>query len=447
MSPYQLYIHENGIPLEHLITCAQDVQIQYNEGTFHKQLQWKNDKSKMAANLEQNRSSSSSLAKAIDTNTSVLQTNKAKKINSNINDLFDLNTPNEPADDIFEESQRRINQFTHEVVELFKGIPRCIIPVSKFNNEYHKKYGRQCRVADYGYIKLMELLESIPHIIQIIDGEFEKKLTLIHRVQVRRFSNDIIKVLRAHPNRKMFADEFPSEYEKHFGRQFDIRDYGVCFLEDMLAELPDSIISRKELDNRTLIQIPKTIQIEEERLCTLKLANDIIDMLKPKPRFSIQFTKFIPSFHHHFGRQCKLSNYGFTKLFDLLEAMPDCVQLLIKDGVQFVQLKKDIQLNLICKNLVKIIEESECSLKLSIQRLEEIYNVKYEPIYYQDLGCSEFLQLLQILPFEKNFVSVKFLHNSNKCTVFKLFIFLKLFNLNRIFKRRVQFIELKFFLN
>ena len=45
-SSYQLVIdYENGVPLEHLITCAQDVQIQYNEG-FFKQLQWENDKSK-----------------------------------------------------------------------------------------------------------------------------------------------------------------------------------------------------------------------------------------------------------------------------------------------------------------------------------------------------------------------------------------------------------------
>lgn len=73
-----------------------------------------------------------------------------------------------------EESQRKLSQFSHEVVELFKGVPRCVIPLSKFNNEYHKKYGRQCRVADYGYTKLFELLESIPHVVQILDGEFEK---------------------------------------------------------------------------------------------------------------------------------------------------------------------------------------------------------------------------------------------------------------------------------
>ena len=82
----------------------------------------------------------------------------------------------------------------------------------------------------------------------------------------------------------MFADQFPATYEKHFGRAFDIRDYGVCYLEDMLAELPESIICRKEIEGRTFIQIHKMVQADEERLCTQRLMHDIVDMLKQKPR-------------------------------------------------------------------------------------------------------------------------------------------------------------------
>ncbi|CAF1093991.1 unnamed protein product, partial [Brachionus calyciflorus] len=308
-------------------------------------------------------------------------------------------------DDELEDTQRKLNQFNHETIELFKGVPRCVILLSKFNNEYHKKYGRQCRVADYGFTKLYELLESIPHIVQILDGEFEKKLTLTHRVQVKRFSNDLLKVLKAH--KQMFADEFPFMYEKHFGKVFDIRDYGVCYLEDMLAELPDSIITRKEIDHRTFIQIPKIIQDDQELLCIQRLKTDVIDMLKPRPRFSIQFNKFIPNYHHHFGRQCKLSHYGFTKLLELLEAMPDTVQITNKDGVQFVQLKPQIQKEIICQNLVKLIEEcSSLKLKTNLIKLEDLYVSKYGCIFYQDLGCLNFPSLLNSLPLDVNFIKI-----------------------------------------
>lgn len=158
---------------------------------------------------------------------------------------------------------------------------------------------------------------------------------------------------------------------------------------------------------RTFIQIPKIVQMDEERLCTNRLTHDIIDMLKHKPRFSIQFNKFIPNFHHHFGRQCKLSNYGFTKLIELLEAMPDTVHVINKDNLQFVQLKENIMLDLICSNIVKYLEDSNLKLKVTLGKLEEIYNSRYEAIFYNDFGCDTFSQLFRILPLKKHFVSVQ----------------------------------------
>ena len=39
------------------------------------------------------------------------------------------------------------------------------------------------------------------------------------------------------------------------------------------------------------------------------------------------FHKFIPSYHHHFGRQCRVADYGYTKLKDLFEALPHVIQV------------------------------------------------------------------------------------------------------------------------
>lgn len=207
----------------------------------------------------------------------------------------------------------------------------------------------------------------------------------------------------------MFGDELPQVYERHFGRVFDIRDYGVCYLDDMLAELPETSVMRSELNNRTFIQIPRVLQADEELACTQHLEPDFVDLLKHKPRFSIRVSKFIPTYHHHFGRQCKLSNYGFSKLVDLLEAMPQCVQMYTKDGVQFVQLLPEIQLEIICQNLLKIIEENGCMLRISMQRLEEVYNSKYAAIFYSDFGFASFFELIQLLPLETNFISLTIL--------------------------------------
>lgn len=54
-----------------------------------------------------------------------------------------------------------------------------------------------------------------------------------------------------------------------------------------------------------------------------------MDLLKSQPYCLVQFNKFIPTYHHHFGRQCRVADYGFTKLIDLLEAIPHIVQVII----------------------------------------------------------------------------------------------------------------------
>ena len=55
---------------------------------------------------------------------------------------------------------------------------------------YHHHFGRQCRVADYGFTKLIELFETIPTTIEITedaDGERILQLTDAERLVVVSF--------------------------------------------------------------------------------------------------------------------------------------------------------------------------------------------------------------------------------------------------------------------
>ena len=62
---------------------------------------------------------------------------------------------------------QQLSQFSREVVDLLKHTLQCRMSFSKFIPAYHHHFGRQCRVADYGYTKLMELFEAIPHVVQV----------------------------------------------------------------------------------------------------------------------------------------------------------------------------------------------------------------------------------------------------------------------------------------
>lgn len=58
-------------------------------------------------------------------------------------------------------------QFSREVIDLLKSQPSCVIPISHFIPSYHHHFAKQCRVSDYGYSKLIELLEAVPHVLQV----------------------------------------------------------------------------------------------------------------------------------------------------------------------------------------------------------------------------------------------------------------------------------------
>lgn len=59
-------------------------------------------------------------------------------------------------------------QFSREIIDLLKSQPSCIMPMSKFIPSYHHHFAKQCRVSDYGYTKLLELLEAVPHVLQVL---------------------------------------------------------------------------------------------------------------------------------------------------------------------------------------------------------------------------------------------------------------------------------------
>lgn len=168
--------NENGVPLEHLITCAQDILIHYDKEKTYKYLKWEHEKSKRE---QQATRSPDQRAETAAANMSPPSDFMFESI-----DIDDVDADAIEMGGVGDSSRRKLGQFAHLVIDMLKSVSKCILPITKFNCEFYRKYGRQCRVADYGYSRLVDLLEAIPHVIQIIDGEFEKKITLTHRVQV-----------------------------------------------------------------------------------------------------------------------------------------------------------------------------------------------------------------------------------------------------------------------
>ncbi|XP_032125541.1 meiosis regulator and mRNA stability factor 1 isoform X1 [Sapajus apella] len=219
-------------------------------------------------------------------------------------------------------------QFSREVIDLLKSQPSCVIPISHFIPSYHHHFAKQCRVSDYGYSKLIELLEAVPHVLQILGMGSKRLLTLTHRAQVKRFTQDLLKLLKSQASKQVIVREFSQAYHWCFSKDWDVTEYGVCELTDIVSEIPDTTICLSQQDNEMVICIPKRERTQDEIERTKQFSKDVVDLLRHQPHFRMPFNKFIPSYHHHFGRQCKLAYYGFTKLLELFEAIPDTLQVL-----------------------------------------------------------------------------------------------------------------------
>ncbi|XP_059145129.1 meiosis regulator and mRNA stability factor 1-like isoform X3 [Physella acuta] len=253
---------------------------------------------------------------------------------------------------------QELGKISREVMELLRQQPTCTMPVSRFIPAYHHYFGRQCRVADYGYTKLQELFEAIPHAIQVLGTGDRKAITLSPRAQLKRFTTDILKVVKAQATKQIMLEAFPPAYEKVMGKPLFLPHYGVCFMEDMLMDIPTTTLIVIEENNHTLLALPRRDQTPEEVERTKQFALEVVDLLKHNPQCRMPFNKFIPAYHHHFGRQCRVADYGFTKLGDLFESISHIIELEEEGEEKLIHLSPAELRKVLCEQLTTLIRPS-----------------------------------------------------------------------------------------
>lgn len=57
------------------------------------------------------------------------------------------------------------------------------------------------------------------------------------------------------------------------------------------------------------------------------ITKEVIELIRMCPKSTMMFSKFIPTYHNHFGKQCRVADYGCTKLIEMFEAMSSIVQV------------------------------------------------------------------------------------------------------------------------
>ncbi|KAM8771766.1 meiosis regulator and mRNA stability factor 1 isoform 4-T4 [Acanthopagrus schlegelii] len=342
---------EGGVPLEHLITCVPSITIVTAQNGF-KVIKWIHNKPP-APNSEP-----------------WIQRCKSPVGNP------------------------QLIQFSREIIDLLKSQPSCIMPMSKFIPSYHHHFAKQCRVSDYGYSKLLELLEAVPHVLQILGMGTKRLLTLTHRAQVKRFTQDLLKLLKFQASKQVSIKDFMQAYHWCFSRDWRVIDYGICDLMDLLMEIPDTTITITHQDIDTVISVPKRDRTMEEMERTKQFGKEVVDLLRHQPHCRMPFSKFIPTYHHHFGRQCKLSYYGFTKLMELFEAIPDILMVLECGEEKVLTLTEVERIKALAAQLVKLLRAQKNSSIPVSQLLTEYSKTFGYGLRLQDYDASSLPALL-----------------------------------------------------
>ncbi|XP_072396076.1 meiosis regulator and mRNA stability factor 1 [Diabrotica undecimpunctata] len=349
-----LPVYDGGVPLEHLVTCVPNIEI------------------------------------------------KLVGPNKNIKIIRYLDSTTEETDEdsvlksVPPPLAPNISLLCRELIDLLKTQERCQLLMSKFIPAYHHHFGRQCRVADYGYTKLLDLFESIPHVIQILGDGTRRAITLSHSAQVRRFTSDLLRVLKVQPAKQISLTDFPLAYEKVINKPFNAFEYGLCTFEDLLQEISENTVVVSQNENgEFVIAVPKREQTAEEIMRTKQFAAEVIDLLRHSPYYMMYFNKFVPAYHHHFGHQCKVSNYGFTKLIELFEAIPDIVKIEeLPDGERTVSLTLPQALKVLGFQIVQLIK-SLPQTSLLLNDLPKVYLAEYgyplKPQFFECISVSEVL--------------------------------------------------------
>lgn len=136
--------------------------------------------------------------------------------------------------------QENIRQLRREVVELIKIQPNCELLLSKFIHTYQSQFRKQCRVADYGFSRLQDVIDGLKGVVHVVGAGLLRTVMLTHNIQVRRFTHELLRLLKIEMKKFCPISQLPERYKKvfhkvtsmHFASTFKKKNYLIIFNSD-----------------------------------------------------------------------------------------------------------------------------------------------------------------------------------------------------------------------
>lgn len=184
----------------------------------------------------------------------------------------------------------------------------------------------------------------------------------------------------------------PQLFLQTHNKIFDVTDYGVNDMEDLLDGLRNNsfiVVTKKREESDDVC-----IFIQKRRLTNIELeksavfAGEVVELLRSAPQYMIPFRKFVRSYHYYFGYQCKLSDYGFMRLAELLESLSGIVEMdQNNEENRKIFLSRKVALRVFSEQIHEVMKEMAGLSGLMI-RVDDVLEQHKEKFGYQILGPS-----------------------------------------------------------
>jgi hypothetical protein len=115
------------------------------------------------------------------------------------------------------------------------------IPFQRFIPMYHHHFGYQCRVQLYGCLRLIDLLEEIPHVVQIIEDKNGERIIQLTDDAIRQaVLLNIIQLIRQHEGSIGF-DQLKKSYAEMFRFELNPEEIGFDSIESMIESMHEKL--------------------------------------------------------------------------------------------------------------------------------------------------------------------------------------------------------------
>ena len=148
---------------------------------------------------------------------------------------------------LYRKEQSEVEQFAtqifaEDIINMFRHQQDFNVPFQRFIPMYHHHFGYQCRVQLYGCLRLIDLFEEIPHVVQIMeDKNGERIIQLTDQAIQQAVQLNLIQLIRQHDG-SIPLEYLEKLYAETYRFQLNYEDIGFDSLQSILESMKDKII-------------------------------------------------------------------------------------------------------------------------------------------------------------------------------------------------------------